>query len=133
MALISLMEKLIFSLENKEHVIGLFLDFSKPFDTIDHDIMLCKLSYYGIRGNALKWFESYLRWRQQYVTYNGVSSMKNTISYGVSQGSILGPLLFLIYINDLSVACKIFLSNFFRWWHKPVFLWNQYGYHGKGN
>ena len=79
MALISLMEKLIFSLENKEHDIGLFLDFSKPFDTNDHDIMLCKLSYYGIRGNALKWFESYLRGRQQYVTYNGVSSL--AVSY----------------------------------------------------
>ena len=106
MALMSLMDQLIFSLENKKHVIGLFLDFSKAFDTVDHDIMLCKLSYYGIRGNALKWFESYLRGRQQYVTYNGVSSMKNTISCGVPQGSILGPLLFLLYINDLSAACK---------------------------
>ena len=94
MDLMSLMDKLIFLLENKKHVIGLFLDFSKTFDTVDHDIMLCKLSYYGIRGNALQWFESYLRGRQQYVTYNRVSSMKNTSSCGVLQGSILGPLLF---------------------------------------
>ena len=108
MAVMSLMDKLIFSLENKKHVIGLFLDFSKAFETVDHDIMLCKLSYNGLRGNALKWFESYLRGRQQYVTYNGVSSMKNTISCGVPHGSILGPLLFLLYINDLSAACKFF-------------------------
>ena len=106
MALMSLMDKLIFSLENKKHVIGLFLDFSKAFDIVDHDIMLRKLSYFGIRGNALKWFESNLRGRQQYVTYNGVSSMKNAISCGIPQGSILGPLLFLLCINDLSAACK---------------------------
>ena len=95
MALMALMDKLISSLENKEFVIGIFLDFSKAFDTVDHDILLCKLSHYGIRGNALKWIESYLSNRKQFVTYNGVSSASKAIVCGVPQGSVLGHLLFL--------------------------------------
>ena len=75
MALMTLMDRLITSLENNEYVIGIFLDFSKAFDTVDHVILLNKLSYYGIRGSALKWFESYLSNRKQYVTYNGIPSL----------------------------------------------------------
>ena len=100
------MDKLISSLERKEFVIGIFLDFSKAFDTVDHAILLQKLCHYGIRGNALKWFTSYLSNRTQYVTYNGVVSAMKGISCGVPHGSILGPLLFLMYINDLCSMCK---------------------------
>ena len=105
MALMTLMDKLTKCLDNDEYVIGVFLDFSKAFDTLDHTILLQKLSVYGIRGNALSWFESYLKDRRQFVTYNGVWSETKILQCGVPQSSILGPLLFLIYINDLANVC----------------------------
>ena len=101
MALITLMDKLTNAIENGEYVIGIFLDFSKPFDTVNHDILLEKWEHYGIRGCALSWFRSYHSNRPQYDTYNGTTSMSQTIKCGVPQGSILGLLLFLICINDL--------------------------------
>ena len=94
MALMVLTGKLIKSLENGEFVIGVYLNFSKAFDTVDHEILLSKLSHYGIRGNSLIWFQSYLSNRKQYVTYNGVSSRLNNITCGVPQGSILGHCYF---------------------------------------
>ena len=77
----------------------------KDFDTVDHDILMGKLKYYGIRGVAYSWFESYLKGRKQYVSINGYKSKDLPISYGVPQGSVLGSLLFL-YINDLHNAIK---------------------------
>ena len=108
-----LTDKLTRSLENGEYVIGVYLDFSKAFGTVDHEILLSKLSHYGIRGNCLNWFQSYLSNRKQFVTYNGVSFPVNRITCGVPHGSILGLLLFLLYINDLGNICSSTTSILF--------------------
>ena len=105
LAQIMLIDKLTAAIENGDYAIGVFLDFSKAFDTVNHSILLDKLYHYGIRGYAYSWFKSYLSNRHQFVTYNGATSCKQVIRCGVPQGSILGPLLFLIYINDLSAVC----------------------------
>ena len=104
MALIVLLDKISAALDNGDYVIGVFLDFSKAFDTVDHKILLQKLDFYGIKGVTYNWFEDYLRERKQYVTYNAITSDMEVIKCGVPQGSILGPLLFLLYINDLATV-----------------------------
>ena len=96
MAMIILIDNICEALENGDCVIGILLDFSKAFDTVDHIILLQKLYFYGIQYITLSWFENYLSNRKQYVTYNGNKSKTEKINCGVPQGSILGPLLFLI-------------------------------------
>ena len=100
-AIITVVEKITSSLDNGDLVIGVFLDLKKAFDTVDHQILLRKLYLYGIRGNILKRFEIFLSDRSQYVTYDGMQSKVLPIKCGVPQGSILGPLLFIIYMNDI--------------------------------
>ena len=100
-ALTKLFDKLSCAIDNREIAVGVFIDLSKAFDTVDHEILLEKLEHYGIRGVAHNWFRSYLSNRQQYVEFNSTFSPCQQIRCGVPQGSILGPLLFLVYINDL--------------------------------
>ena len=108
-AIVDMTQYIYDNLDCGDIVISFFLDFAKAFDTVNHAILLQKLQWYGIQDSALNWFNSYLSGRLQYVSLDGFNSQVHTIDRGVPQGSILGPLLFLIFINDFPNC-----SNFFK-------------------
>ena len=112
LALVDLYDKISTAIDQKEIAVGIFLDLSKAFDTVNHSILFDKLKYYGIRGLALDWVKSYFSNRVQFVQFNDCFSASKNISCGVPQGSILGPLFFLLYINDIANVSK--LVDFFH-------------------
>ena len=94
-------------MKKKLFKLGVFIDLSKAFNTVDHNILIFKLKNYGVRRNNVKWFESYLNNQKQFISFNNRNTSSVDIKCGVPQGSILGPLLFLICANDLNQASGI--------------------------
>ena len=105
-ALIQFLEEITTAIEQKKYAVGILLDLKKAFDTVDHNFLIMKLHKYGIRGTALSWLNSYLHNRQQYVELQNHNSKFKKITCGLPQGSVLGPLLFNLYINNVSEVSK---------------------------
>ena len=102
--LISMSKNIKKTIDNGHFGCGIFIDLKKAFDTVNHSVLLKKLDHYGVRGIPIQWFYSYLAKSQQYVSVNGCTPDKLVITHGVLQGSKLGPLLFLIFINPKSTG-----------------------------
>ena len=99
------------NMDNQKMTGAVFIDLKKAFDLVDHTCLLHKLDHYGVRGHAKMWFESYLKFRSQKVKYGDNLSSSNSMTYSVPQGSILGPLLFVIYISLYSSCYEILNPN----------------------
>ena len=100
-AIIEFLDYVYLSLDSKQSTIAVYLDFSKAFNTVNHNILMRKLPHNGIRGVMQHWFELYLTNRKQYVSIKNCNSSMSSITLGVPHGSVLGPVLFLLYINDM--------------------------------
>ena len=100
-AALELTESIYNSIDSKQHCAGVFIDLKKAFDTVNHKLLVEKLSFYGVRGVANAWLENYLMNRKQYVVVDNQASSIPFIKCGVPQGSVLGPVLFLLFINDI--------------------------------
>ena len=113
MALMELTEEITNSIDKGKYAVGIFVDLKKAFDTINHDILISKMERYGIRGVVLKWLKSYISNRQQFVQLGNHKSSFLEIKCGVPQGSVIGPKLFILYINDIyKVSKKIKIVTF---------------------
>ena len=107
LALNEMVNMIVDALDNKMYSIGVFIDLKKAFDTVDHELLIDKFRYYGIRGIASNFLKSYLSNRTQFVKYKDTVSSKQEVLCGVPQGSILGPLLFILYINDMHKVSEL--------------------------
>jgi len=112
--LVELLDNLYTKLDEREIVAGIYLDLQKAFDTVDHYILLNKVYKYGIRGKVWDWFKSYLTNRKQFVAIGDINSVTEVLYCGVPQGSILGPLLFFIYVNDIKIVSLIVMLSYLQ-------------------